>query len=119
MVDFGHKLSTGSVSISGFTIADVGYDDWTHVILDDKLGSLYMVRQKSGFADVVLYKNLGTVDYASGVIHINGFTPRTTTLNYATCSAYCSIEDDQSLIGIRNALLKIKESNIELVKVAK
>ena len=119
VVDFAHKLSPGSINISGFTIADVGYESWSHAILDDKLGNLFMVRQKSGFADVVVYKDLGTVDYNTGVIHINGFTPRTTPLNYVTCAAYCSIEDDQSLIGVRNALLKIKDSNIELVRVAK
>ena len=120
LVDFSHKISPGSFEATGFNVADTDYPGWAHVIQDDKLGNLRIVRRLSGHLDVLLYEDLGTVNYDTGLIQINNFSPRSlvngTNIN---CSAYCSIEDDQSLIGVRNSILKIQNINVETVKVSR
>lgn len=119
VIDFSHKLTPGSVSITGFTIVDVGYEGSVYSIVDDKNGKLSLIRNFNNIKTTI-YSDLGDINYDTGVIVIHSFNPKTIINGtYVSCNTYASVEDDQSLIGVRNSILKIKETNIELSRVSK
>lgn len=117
VIDFSHKLSPGSVVITGFTILDLGHSGATYSIVDSN-GTLKMIRD-FGNVDTV-YSDVGKVDYETGLVTVYNFNPKTLTNGqYVSCSAYSSVDDDQSLLGVRNSILKIEKMNAELVRINK
>lgn len=118
VLDFGHKLSESSILVTGFKIADVNSDGWTYSIKDSG-GILSIVKDKSGELTQVLVAEAGTVDYNTGVVRIDNFKPNYMSDLYVTVKASSNVIDDQSILGVRNSILKINEVNLTLLAVDK
>lgn len=117
VLDFSHKISEGSVLVTGFRVADVDYSGWTYQIVDDN-GTLILQKVKDAEVKVI-DDDVGIVDYVNGVVHINNFKPNVLTDIYVKATTYCQPSDDQSMIGVRNSILKFNNINIHLVAVSK
>ena len=117
ILDFSHKLAPGSVSITNFKIVDLGFSSWVYKIID--VSSVLKLVRTNGTDTVVLFDKIGFVDYNTGILNINGFNPDSIIDGFVKVIASSPVESDQSLIGIRNSILKINKVNIDLVRINK
>lgn len=115
-LDFSHIITPGSINITGFKVADALSDGYTYSMYDDGNGVL-MLKKVSTVNTVILDNAMGTVDYSTGLVSIVGFQPSILTDLYVTVSAYCNPSDDQSMVGVKNSILKF--NNINVIPVAK
>jgi hypothetical protein len=117
-IDFSHIISPGTVNITGFKVADAYSDGYTYSMYDNGLGVLAL--KKVGAVDTqILNANIGTVDYASGLISIVGFKPNILTDLYITVTCSCNPSDDQSMVGVKNSILKFNNINVTPLAVLK
>lgn len=117
-IPFSHKISPKTVNITGFKVADANSDGYTYSIYDDGNGTL-ILQKTSTLNTVVLNPNIGTVDYTQGLININSFTPNVLTDFYITVTCSCNPTDDQSMIGVKNSILKFNNINVTPLAVLK
>lgn len=117
VLDFNHKLAEGSVLATGFRVADTDYAGYTYELYDEN-GIIRLRKIKTG-STVELDDDVGTVDYESGVVQINNFKPSVLTDTYIKVVAGCLPSDDQSMISVRNSILKFNDINVTLQTVAK
>lgn len=117
LLDFAHKIEPGSVAVTNFKIADADPDGWTYSMVDND-GSLHIIKTKAGMT-TTLIENVGTVDYTAGIISITSFRPSVLTDTYVKVVCASPTLDDQSLVGVRNSILKINEVSVNLVSVNK
>lgn len=117
ILDFAHSIAPGSVKVTNFRIADIDSDGYVYSMID-KEGILSIIKTK-GDSTVVLIDKAGKVDYAAGVVSIEGFKPNYMTDIYVKVACSSPLSDDQSLFGVRNSLLKINEVKVNLVAVTK
>lgn len=115
--DFGHKIAEGSVVVSSFTVTDTDSSGYTFSMKDS--GGVLSLIKSNNTKTVVINDQAGTVDYEKGLVSINNFLPNTLTDIYAKVTCSSLVTDDQSLIGVRNAILKINDVNVNLLVVDK
>lgn len=120
VLPFSHKIQSGSVSITGFKIADAESDGYVYSIYDDA-GILKLKKTHSTVVGLtkIMDDDIGTVDYETGLISINGFKPNVLTDLYVTVSCYSSQADDQSMVGVKNSILKFNTINVIPLAVVK
>jgi hypothetical protein len=118
IVDFSHSIAPGSVNITGFKISDADFSGWTYHMIDVS-GVLVISKTKTDGTTKILINNAGHVDYIKGVVSINGFTPNLLTDLYIKIKCSSPMTDDQSLVGVKNSILKINDINVTLLAVDK
>lgn len=118
VINFDHKIKPGTILISNFKISDIDQSGSVYSIIDDGAGILKIIKVKSSVT-TVMNSNVGNVNYETGNMNINSFRPSELTDFFVKvlCSSY--IEDDQSMVGVRNSILKINEVNTTLLAVVK
>lgn len=117
-IDFSHKITAGNIQITGFKVADAFSDGYIYSIYDDGLGTLKLKKTSTANTQILL-DNVGTVNYNTGLISIVGFKPNLLTDLYITVSAYCNPADDQSMVGVKNSILKFNTINVTPLAVLK
>lgn len=118
ILPFSHKISAGTVNITGFTVTDTNSSGYTYNIYDDGNGVLKL--QKTSSSGIVqMSGTFGTVDYTQGLISIDSFKPNALTDFYVTVACSCNPTDDQSMIGVKNSILKFNNINVTPVAVKK
>jgi hypothetical protein len=117
VLDFGHLLEPGTLEITGFKVADVDSTGYTFSIYDSN--GVLKLRKSNGTITVEIDDDIGTIDYVNGVARVNNFKPNVLTNLYVTAIASCLPSDDQSLVGIRNSILKINSIQTTLLAVNK
>lgn len=117
ILDFNHKIKQGTVEVFSFTVADVDATGYTFSIYDDS--GILKLKRSNGINTVEINDNIGTVDYVNGLVRIDGFKPNSLTNLYITVRASCLPSDDQSMIGVRNSILKINNIQTTLVAINK
>jgi hypothetical protein len=117
-IPFSHKISPNTINITGFTVADANSSGYTYNLYDDGNGNLKL--QKTNLAGTVqMSGTFGTVDYTNGIVNIDSFQPNTLTDFYVTVACSCNPTDDQSMIGVKNSILKFNQINVTPVAVLK
>lgn len=117
-IPFSHQISPGTINITGFTIADANSSGYTYNLYDDGNGNLLM--QKTNLVGTVqISGNYGTVDYINGLVNVNSFQPNSLTNFYVTVACSCNPTIDQSMIGVKNSILKFNNINVTPVAVLK
>lgn len=117
-IPFSHKISPSTINITGFTVTDVNSSGYTYNIYDDGVGNLKL--QKTNIAGTVqIDGSYGTVDYTNGIINIDSFKPNALTDFYVTVACSCNPTDDQSMIGVKNSILKFNNINVTPLAVLK
>ena len=117
MLSFEHVISQGTVYIDGFTISDINSVGFTYYIKDDINGILNLYKT-DGVNVTSISTAVGTVDYTTGTININGFRPNTITNSTYVRVQCSSLSADQSMTATRNDILKINNTVVTLVAVA-
>lgn len=116
-IPFSHKISPGTVNITGFTVADAASSGFTYSIVDNN--GILQLQKTSSTTTIVMDTTLGTVDYTAGLLNINGFKPNNLTDFYVTVACSCNPTDDQSMVGVKNAILKFNNINVTPLAVLK
>lgn len=120
VIPFSHKVAPLSINITGFKVADSNSSGYAYSIVDDGNGNLILKKVNATTnTSVVLNNNIGTVDYTQGLITLVNFQPNLLTDLYVTVASSCSPTDDQSMIGVKNAILKFNNINVTLQAVNK
>lgn len=115
--DFAHSIQPGSVNISNFKIADVDSNGYVYSIIDND-GVLNLIKTKG--TDVTqLIAGVGKVDYENGIISLESFKPNQLTDLYVKVVCGSRTDDDQSMVGVRNSILKINDVQVNLIAVNK
>jgi hypothetical protein len=117
VIPFSHKIQPGTVSVTSFKVTDTDSTGYTYSMYDD--GGILKLKKVSSTNTTILDDDIGTVDYETGLININGFKPNLLTDFYVTvvCSALPS--DDQSMVGVKNSILKFNAINVTPLAVLK
>lgn len=116
-VYFNHKISPGTVNITGFKISDVDQSGWYYSIVDVD-GNLVLKKTKNGI-DKVMVPNIGTVNYDVGTISLVSFRPSELTDLYVTVQCSLNSLEDQSITSNRNSIIKFNNINVGLAAVNK
>ena len=117
VLDFGHKLEPGTVLAENFKVVDVDNAGYWYTIKDE--AGILKLYKSNNAGHELLDDDIGTVNYDTGVVQINDFKPNTLTNTYVQVRASCLPSDDQSLVGVRNAILKINNIETTLLAVNK
>ena len=116
LLDFSHILKEGTVNITGFTIPDIDSTGYTYS-LKDKAGILSLIKTKTDGMIIVISDNSGIVNYTTGIVRVDNFKPSSITNAYIVVKASSDVIDDQSLIAVRNSILKVNVVNVNLIAV--
>ena len=116
-LNFEHVVSQGTVYIDGFTISDINSAGFTYYMADDVNGLLNLYKT-DGTNITTIYTGMGTIDYPTGNMSINGFRPKTLTNGLYTRVRCKSLLLDQSIVTTKNDILKVNEVTVTLVAVA-
>ena len=108
---FNRGIRAGSVSVSGFTVADLDYEGYEYQIVDES-GVLVLQKRRAedGFV-AVLNKNIGSVEYDIGLVRLSGFRPISLTGEDALLVVRPD-SADQSIDGLRDSILSIGTINV-------
>lgn len=117
-IPFSHKVTPGTIKITGFTVADAGATGFTYSLYDDGSGNIKL-QKTSVTGTIQMDGSFGKVDYNQGLISINGFKPNLLTDFYVTVACSCNPTDDQSMVGVRNSILKFNTINVTPLAVLK
>lgn len=110
-VDLGNPIYTEGVPeesfvSTGFYMPDSG--DTIFYLKDDGIGNVILF-YKDGFQEVTVNKSIGTVDYSSGIVKING-------LNISAIEGsileFIFKPESYDVVGIRNQIIEIPASMI-------
>lgn len=114
VLDFGHSLKEGSINVTGFELANIG--GLTFSIFDDN-GVLKM-KQVEGSVAQTINDNVGTVDYDTGRVQLNDFKPFALAGgDHIKVQATSPDGEDQSLLSVRNAILKFNTIVVDTLAV--
>jgi hypothetical protein len=114
-IPFSHSLKAGTIQITGFKVADGDGTGYTYSMYDD--AGVLKLQKSNGIATVQMNSNMGTVDYENGIVRVDNFKPSVLVGDYLKVTA--SAENDQSLIAVRNSILKINNIVSHLQAVIK
>jgi hypothetical protein len=115
--DFAHSIQEGSVKVTNFKIADTNSSGYTYSIVDE--AGVLSVIKTNGSETIKLIDSVGRVDYDNGIVSIDSFKPNQLTDIYAKVSCSSKLLDDQSMVGVRNSILKIDHVQVTLQTVNK
>jgi hypothetical protein len=120
VLPFSHKLEPGTVNITGFKVADTDSSGYIYSMYDED-GVLKLKKTHATVVGLtkILYSDVGRVDYDTGLVTVSNFKPNLLTDVYITVSASCSLADDQSLVGVKNSILKFNTINVTPLAVKK
>ena len=114
---FEHPVSPSTIYIDGFTISDINSTGYTYYLSDDGNGVLNMFKT-NGSVITPLGTKLGTVNYTTGDISINNFRPNAILSNGYVRIIAQSLTADQSIVALKNDILKVNNVAVNLVPVA-
>lgn len=114
IVNMRHSLEPSTIKIDGFTVSDanIGFSYY----IEDSNGVLVLKRQKDTTISVV-QSNVGVVDYTNGKIDILNFRPNTIIGSYVKVVSSPKNNEDYSVKGVKDSILKINDVIIELESV--
>lgn len=114
---FGHAIEPESLNITGFTVVDLDSAGWTYKIVDSVSGVLSVIKVNAQAGVIVIEDDIGTVDHDTGYVTINTFRPNTLTDAYVKAIAYPNAYGDQSMVGIKNSIIKFNNINVTTTSV--
>lgn len=103
---YSEGVAEDCVTTTGFYIADG--NSTVYYLRDDGLGNIILY-YKDGFQEVVVNKTIGTVDYAKGIISVNGLQISALA---DTAFEFIIKPESYDAVGIRNQILEIPTSMI-------